>query len=187
MRTPHPRSIGRLLFAAGLFVACTSADPAGSEVSVDTKKTLAQLTDQEASDTCFDLGAYVDKTLTSDEKKRVGCLASAALGALGATDEAAAKASCRASVDACLKEGGGFPVAFTGTCKTFRERSKACQKTVGEYAGCMEDRVAEYKKSLVDPCAELKIGVASSTPSAPGRCEAVKTACPTLLTGGPTP
>lgn len=171
---------------SSVVLACSSSEE-GPGVSVATEKTLASLTDTEASDTCFELADYVDTALDAQEKKKVGCLATAVLSSLGATDEASAKAACRTAVDRCMAEGGGFPVAFSGTCKTFRERSKSCQKTVGEYASCMEDRVAEYKKKLVDPCADVKLSSGDTPPDAPGRCAPFREACPTLLSNGPTP
>lgn len=178
----HRSFVGPLLL---VLAGCSSNATGAPDVSVDGQKALGSLTADEAGTLCTELGGYAEGALSSDEEARLGCFAMASLTSVGATDIEAAKSACRASFDSCVAKGEGIPLSFTGSCKSFGDRRGQCAKTVADYQGCFEDIVAATKASLSDPCATAR--APGSKPAAPGRCAAVVEACPSLLTGGPTP
>lgn len=170
---------GGLDGAADADGATDTAAPKG-----DGGKTLESMSADDAAKLCRDVGSEAAKKFTEEQMKRIMCGLAGTFAAMGAADDAAARAQCQAAYDDCLAK----PLDDAGTpkdsCADFAGKAATCKGlTEAEYRAYVDEQMG-FMLKLADPKICSTLSVSGSTPVPTPASDVVKAKCPALLSSG---
>lgn len=173
------------------FAAGCSSDPGegsgpSNVTSIDSSKTVSELSESEARQYCEDSGRYFANQISEEEGRNFGCGLQASITAAfsGAETDDELKANCQKALSECKSQPIPEPVE-DDECGEFVSDAKKCNATVEELNHCLADRTAEFKQlATKDFCAELTLS--SGGPGSveefaePASCKAIADKCPSF-------
>jgi len=162
--------------------------------SIDTSKTVTQLTETEVAQFCKDIAAYGTSVLADPSFRRYSCGATAAVAAQikNASTDDALRAECRAQLETCLakpatsdRDGGSDGEEDDSSKCPAEVKASTCSAKLSEYTQCLYEQYEAYRSvaASTDFCATLKIdGMTPKQPEVPppASCSALAAKCPEL-------
>lgn len=169
-----PSSLLSSVLVLALASACGEppADAGPFETSLAPERTVASLTDAEVATFCEESQAYLDRTLSPEERRDLMCT-------LFAVAFASDAAMCEQTATACAEA----PPALTVSCLAEADRS-GCDASVAELAACAGDQSAALEEAIelltCDLAGDSESLAALGTSLQPDSCRRLLAACPAL-------
>ncbi len=180
------------VFVLGVCAACNSSSGSTTNVvtSLDSGRTLASLSDSEATGYCHDLQNYFTSSLAPAEMKEVSCVIAASFAQFE-QDLQTARSKCAEIYNQCVAadapDGGGL-VFDAGpspdSCTNAKANFGDCTATVGDVNACEQDEVSVEKSLLRQAPAfcntlqQTDAGIGYAHTELPASCASLQAKCP---------